>query len=57
VLLLNTSLTVEAGKANSHRKAGWQELAAEVMAFLNTAARSCGVHVVGQPGTRGRKGD
>jgi uracil-DNA glycosylase len=35
VLLLNTSLTVEAGKANSHRKAGWQELAAEVMAFLN----------------------
>lgn len=35
VLLLNTSLTVEAGKANAHRTVGWDALATEVLAFLN----------------------
>ncbi len=34
VLLLNTVLTVEAGKANSHRDLGWQAFTDEVIAAL-----------------------
>lgn len=36
VLLLNTALTVEAGKANAHAKLGWDGLARDVLAHLNT---------------------
>lgn len=35
VLLLNTVLTVEAGQANAHKDAGWQDLAAQVIDRLN----------------------
>lgn len=35
VLLLNTSLTVEAGKANSHQKIGWHIFTDQVISALN----------------------
>lgn len=35
VLLLNTVLTVEGGKANSHRKKGWENFTDEVIRKLN----------------------
>lgn len=35
VLLLNTALTVEAGKANSHRGLGWEKLVEEIVGQLN----------------------
>jgi uracil-DNA glycosylase len=35
VLLLNVSLSVEAGKANSHKHLGWSKLAGEVLDLLN----------------------
>lgn len=35
VLLLNTVLTVEAGKANSHRKKGWENFTDEIIRKLN----------------------
>lgn len=35
VLLLNSSLTVESGRAGSHASLGWAELTAEVLDFLN----------------------
>ncbi len=35
ILLLNVSLTVEAGKANSHRSFGWAPLAGEILEQLN----------------------
>jgi len=35
VLLLNTVLTVEAGKANSHRKKGWEMFTDKVIQLLN----------------------
>lgn len=35
VLLLNTSLTVVAGKANSHRNRGWETLTDRVIQLLN----------------------
>lgn len=35
VLLLNTVLTVEGGKANSHRKKGWETFTDEVIRKLN----------------------
>ena len=41
VLLLNTVLTVEAGKAGSHQKAGWETFTAAVLRGL--AARKSGV--------------
>ena len=34
-MLLNVTLSVEAGKANSHKNIGWAELAAEIMQYLN----------------------
>lgn len=36
VLLLNTVLTVEAGRANSHKDLGWQRLTDAVLAALTT---------------------
>ena len=39
VLLLNTVLTVEAGKANSHKGLGWQALAQDVLDHLNAGER------------------
>ena len=35
VLLLNTSLTVEAGKANSHKSIGWAEFTDAVIRYLS----------------------
>lgn len=35
VLLLNTTLTVRAGQANSHSNCGWQEFTDEVIKLLN----------------------
>ena len=36
VLLLNTSLTVEAHKAGSHSKIGWQQFTDAIIQYLNT---------------------
>lgn len=38
VLLLNVTLSVEAGKANSHKDVGWAALAADIMDQLNERA-------------------
>lgn len=38
VLLLNTSLTVRAGQANSHRGIGWEKLTDEIIRKLNERA-------------------
>lgn len=35
VLLLNTSLTVVAGRANSHRNKGWEQLTDRIITLLN----------------------
>ncbi|HOJ77994.1 MAG TPA: uracil-DNA glycosylase [Bacillota bacterium] len=35
VLLLNTVLTVEAGKANSHRNKGWEQFTDRIVSLLN----------------------
>ncbi len=35
VMLLNTVLTVEAGRPNAHKWLGWQQLAQEVLGLLN----------------------
>ncbi|WP_421683731.1 uracil-DNA glycosylase [Stutzerimonas urumqiensis] len=42
VLLLNTSLTVEQGKAGSHAKAGWHRFTGKVIQVVN----ACRPHVV-----------
>lgn len=36
VLLLNASLTVEKGKANSHSKCGWQEFTDKIIRIVNS---------------------
>ena len=41
VLLLNTSLTVEAGHPGSHSKQGWEALTDSIIADLATAERAC----------------
>ncbi|MGI9513804.1 MAG: uracil-DNA glycosylase [Anderseniella sp.] len=38
ILLLNVTLSVEAGRANSHKDIGWSALAAEVLNHLNQRA-------------------
>lgn len=38
ILLLNVTLSVEAGKANSHKDFGWAALAGDIMAHLNERA-------------------
>ena len=40
VLLLNTALTVEAGKAGAHAKLGWDRLTCDVLARLSDAPRA-----------------
>jgi len=37
IFLLNASLTVEAGKAGSHLKQGWQQFTSAVIAHINQA--------------------
>lgn len=39
VLLLNTVLTVEQGKANSHKNKGWEKFTDEIMRILNKQDR------------------
>lgn len=39
VLLLNAALTVEAGRAGSHRKMGWHALTDQIVAALNNQRR------------------
>lgn len=39
VLLLNTSLTVEAGQANSHSRIGWQEFTDAVIRYISSHSR------------------
>ena len=41
VLLLNTALTVEAGRAGSHAKAGWEPLTDAVIAAVAARAEPC----------------
>lgn len=38
ILLLNVTLSVEAGKANSHKDFGWAALAGDIMQHLNESA-------------------
>ena len=40
VLLLNTALSVEAGKAGSHLNLGWQALTDEIISAVSTKARA-----------------
>lgn len=40
VLLLNTALTVIEGQAHAHRKLGWQDLVAQVLARLDDSPRA-----------------
>jgi uracil-DNA glycosylase len=40
VLLLNTALTVEAGRAGAHAKVGWDQLTQEVLARLSDRPRA-----------------
>lgn len=39
ILLLNVTLSVEAGEANSHKDIGWAKLAADVMTRLNQRSK------------------
>ncbi len=41
VLLLNTALTVEAGRAGSHARAGWEPLTDAVIAAVAARAKPC----------------
>lgn len=49
VLLLNTVLTVEAGKAHAHKALGWQELAGEVLGVLNAQQQPVVFMLWGKP--------
>ena len=49
VLLLNTVLTVEANKANSHRQKGWEEFTDSVMKSLNQAQQHIVFLLWGKP--------
>lgn len=55
VLLLNTALTTEAGKAGHHLKLGWQALADEAVAAVSAEARAA-VFVLWGDKARARKG-
>jgi len=41
VLLLNTALTVESGKANSHQKQGWENLTDTIIKLISTQQKNC----------------
>ncbi len=49
VLLLNTVLTVEANRANSHRKQGWEEFTDAVISSLNQAPQHIVFLLWGKP--------
>ena len=52
VLLLNTVLTVEAGKANSHRSLGWQAFTGEVLTALTHLPQPIAFVLWGEPAKR-----
>ncbi len=41
ILLLNTALTVPEGRPKAHARLGWDQLAAEVLAEIDTSPRAC----------------
>ncbi|KAI8868980.1 uracil-DNA glycosylase, partial [Ramicandelaber brevisporus] len=43
VLLLNATLTVESGKANSHSGKGWEQVTTGVVEYLGSADRKSGI--------------
>lgn len=49
VLLLNTVLTVEAGKPNSHQKLGWEHLTLPVIKALNEKSGKLAICLWGNP--------
>ncbi len=49
VLLLNTVLSVEAGKANSHRKKGWEQFTTAVMMYLAQREKPLVLMLWGKP--------
>ena len=49
VLLLNTVLTVEAGKSNSHAKKGWEKFTDYIIKYLGAAARGVTANVSSNP--------
>ena len=55
VLLLNTSLTVRAGAANSHRKMGWTQFTDHVISKLNERARPVVFVLWGKPAATKRR--
>ena len=48
VLLLNSVLTVEMGRAASHRDRGWERFTDAIVAEVNAQDRAGRVHAVGQ---------
>ena len=52
VLLLNTVLTVEAGRANSHSRFGWQAFTGEVLAALASLPQPIAFVLWGAPAQR-----
>lgn len=48
VLLLNNVLTVYQGKANSHKKWGWQKFTAGILAAVQTLSQPGGLPAVGE---------
>ena len=49
VLLLNSSLTVEAGRAGSHRGRGWEEFTDQIISLLNKEKESLVFFLWGAP--------
>ncbi len=52
VLLLNTVLTVEAGRANSHSRLGWQALTGEILAAVSRLPQPIATVLWGAPAQR-----
>lgn len=49
VLLLNTVLTVEKGKAGSHRKQGWEEFSSAIIQSISSHKENCVFILWGSP--------
>lgn len=52
VLLLNTVLTVQAGKANSHSKMGWEDFTDEIVEKLNNERKNLVFMLWGSPAAK-----
>ena len=48
VMLLNASLTVRDGAANSHRNKGWEQFTSRIIELLNDRVRANHIHALGK---------